>query len=246
MKQIYIGFDPREIAAYLVAVISIKRRLTEDIPVYGLDLAALVEKGLYTRPTSIKDGLLHDNISEHPMSTEFAISRFLVPHLAKKGWALFADCDVLARTDLAEVFEFADPQYAVMCVKHNHKPINNKKMDGQVQSIYNRKNWSSVNLWNCEHPSNKHLTVDLINSVPGRDLHGYCWLRPEEIGELPPEYNYLVGASPKLNNPKLVHFTEGVPHIRGYENCEFADEWRTELANAIPSVLTVFGTLPPR
>jgi len=100
-------------------------------------------------------------------------------------------------------------------------------MDGMVQTSYSRKNWSSVMLFNCSHPSNKNLTVDLVNTVPGRDLHRFCWLKDNEIGELPLEWNYLVGYS-KLNGskPALVHFTHGLPDLAGYEDQEYADEWR--------------------
>ena len=49
-------------------------------------------------------------ISDAPMSTEFSISRFLVPALAKEGWALFLDADMLARANLMRLFELADPR----------------------------------------------------------------------------------------------------------------------------------------
>ena len=78
------------------------------------------------------------------MSTEFAVSRFLTPILAKTGWALFMDCDVLARISLARLFEKVNKSYAVMVVKHEHEPTELVKMDGQAQSAISRKNWSSV------------------------------------------------------------------------------------------------------
>lgn len=242
-RRIYIGFDPRELAAYYVAVNSIRTRLSKRIPIHGLVLSTLVERGLHQRPTFRKDGLLYDTISGHPMSTEFAISRFLVPYLAKTGWALFLDCDVLARDDLVKLFDLADPRYAVMCIQHEHKPSHRTKMDGQVQTAYPRKNWSSVCLFNCDHPANKQLTLRYVNTVPGRVLHAFSWLTNDEIGALPPEYNYLVG-TPELENPKIVHFTEGTPHMRGYEESAYADEWRAELNQLIPGVLGAFRTIP--
>jgi lipopolysaccharide biosynthesis glycosyltransferase len=165
------------------------------------------------------------------MATEFAISRFLVPHLAKSGWALFMDCDMLVRADLMELFALADPSKAVMCVKHRHVPPPGLKMDGQEQTRYARKNWSSVMLLNRDHPANKRLTVEMINSVPGRDLHRFCWLEDDKIGELPPEWNFLVGHTklPRGKSPKIVHFTEGTPAMAGYENVEFADEFWAQL-----------------
>jgi hypothetical protein len=169
-------------------------------------------------------------ISEAPMSTEFAISRFLVPHLAEDGWALFVDCDVLARVNVEELFDLAaESGKAVMCVKHKHRPPPGVKMDGQAQTVYARKNWSSVMLFHVKHPANRSLTVDAINTLPGRDLHRFCWLDDSEIGELGPEWNWLVGHSSPDIDPKIVHFTDGIPSFRGYESQPYADHWREEL-----------------
>lgn len=233
MKQVFIGFDPRESDAFIVARETCRRYVLRHMAVRGIVLDDVRKRGLYTRPTSIKDGRLYDDISEHPMSTEFAISRFLTPHLAgNEGLAMFMDCDMLVRESLMPTFDYckAHPQFAVWCVKHDHKPSTRHKMDGQVQADYYRKNWSSVMVFNCDHPANKRLTVELINSVPGRDLHRFCWLEDHEIGELPPETNYLVGYTRVGVPPRIVHFTEGVPSMAGYENCEFSDEWRRELS----------------
>lgn len=228
-QSIWIGFDPREADAFAVCRHSIKRRVSLPYPVRGVVLDELRAKGLYTRPTSRKDGRLWDEISDAPMATEFSNARFLVPHLAQSGWALFMDCDMLVRTDLQKLFALADPDKAVMVVKHDHRPAGRIKMDGQVQTRYARKNWSSVVLFNVDHPSNRKLTVDLVNSVPGRDLHAFSWLDDDEIGELHPRWNWLVGHSDTAIDPMIVHFTDGVPTMAGYEDCAFADEWRAEL-----------------
>ena len=210
--QIFVGYDPREAEAYSVARESIRARLTQPVRVRGVVLDELKQKGLYRRPTERRNEKLWDVISEAPMSTEFAISRFLVPHLAgSQGWALFLDCDILSRSNILRILDHADPAKAVMVVKHDHVPSSSVKMDGQEQTRYARKNWSSVMLFNLEHVSNVNLTVDLINSVPGRDLHRFCWLKDDEIGELPPEWNFLVGYTDPKINPKIVHFTEGGP-----------------------------------
>ncbi len=227
--SVWIGFDPREADAFAVARHSIRRRTIWPVPVKGVVLLNLKTGGLYNRPTSLKDGRLWDDISEAPMATEFACSRFLVPALAKSGWALFMDSDMLVRRDLKFLFDQARDKYAVMVVKHHHEPPEGMKMDGQMQTRYARKNWSSVMLFNCEHPSNKKLTVELINSVPGRDLHRFCWLQDHEIGELPAEWNYLVGHTKGVEDPCIVHFTEGLPSIAEYSSCEYADEWFEEL-----------------
>ena len=226
-RSVWVGYDPRFHSAYDVTVASIRKH--SDLSVEPVALGDLGD--LYRRPTENLGGQLWDTISDAPMSTEFAISRFLVPHLAGSGWALFLDCDMLARTDLNALFDLADPKYAVMCVKHNHQVQDgDRKAIDQAQVPYARKNWSSVMMFNCDHPSNRALTVELINTVPGRDLHRFCWLKDEEIGELSLEWNWLANVSPPLATPKIVHFTEGTPDMPGYENSPYADEWR-ELEN---------------
>ena len=230
MKQsIWVGFDPREADAFAVARHSINRHLITPIPVRGVVLTDLRTGGLYSRPTSRRDGRLWDDISDAPMSTEFACARFLVPQLAKSGWALFMDGDMLVRKDLLALFKEADPDKAIMVVKHNYHPPAGTKMDGQAQTVYPRKNWSSVMLFNCDHPANQALTVEMINSVPGRDLHAFKWLDDNLIGELHPRWNWLVDHSDPDIDPAIVHFTEGTPAMPGYEDCEYADEWHAEL-----------------
>jgi hypothetical protein len=131
--------------------------------------------------------------------------------------------------NLARLFNEADPSKAVQVVKHDYAPPPGTKMDGQEQTRYARKNWSSVMLFNCDHPANKALTVDLINTVPGRDLHRFCWLEDHLIGDLDPKWNWLVGHSPADVDPGIVHFTEGTPAMPGYETCDYAHEWFDEL-----------------
>lgn len=227
--SVWIGFDPREAAAFAVAKSSVRVNSILPIPVRGVILSDLRRKGLYTRPTSMRDGRLWDDISDAPMSTEFACSRFLVPHLAQTGWALFMDCDMLVRANVENLFAQCDPAKAVMCVKHLHEPPEGVKMDGQAQTRYARKNWSSVVAFNCDHPSNRALTVEYVNTVPGRDLHRFAWLADDEIGELEPAWNFLVGHTDPAIDPNIVHFTEGGPWMAGYENVPFADEWRDAL-----------------
>jgi hypothetical protein len=227
-RTIYIGWDPREAHAWSVAMSSLTRRLSQFIPAHALCLSDMVKRGLYTRATERRDGRLWDTISDAPMATEHACARFLTPHLAKEGWALFMDGDVLVRGDLAPLFDELDPAMAVYCVKHRYEPGEGLKMDGQIQTRYARKNWSSVMVFNCDHPANEALTVDLINAAPGRELHAFCWLQDDLIGELSPAYNHLVGHTVVSHNPVVVHFTEGLPDMAGYEHVDFADEWRAE------------------
>lgn len=233
-ESIWIGFDRRQAHAFAVTRYSITR-YNKTIPIMGLVLDRLMSDGLYTRPMNFRSGKMWDSISDAGMSTEFAVSRFLVPHLARYGWALFLDCDVICLENISKLFALADDSKAVMCVKHEHVANSDTKMDGQVQQNYHRKNWSSVMLFNCEHPSNRRLTTEMINGVPGRDLHRFCWLEDEEIGELPQRWNYLVGYHTREiePNPAIVHFTNGLPDIPGIEQHEYSAMWHGMIPYAV-------------
>jgi hypothetical protein len=238
--KIFVGYDSREDIAYNVCEFSIKSRQpgAEVIPLKQTELR---EKGLYTRGV--------DPLS----STEFTFTRFLVPHLMEyKGWAIFVDCDFLCQIDINEVFKQADEQYAVMVVKHKYEPTEGVKMDGQKQLPYPRKNWSSMILWNCGHPSNKKLHPDIVNIETGQYLHRFQWLSDNEIGSLSPEYNWLVGwyKTPENGIPKLIHYTEGGPWFENYRHCEFGAVWERELCNLekskiSPPVAGPFDFIPP-
>lgn len=185
-----------------------------------------------TRPIERREGgLMFDPISGAYQSTEFAISRFLVPYLnagngGQAQWAVFCDCDMLFREDVMKLLDFADPRYALLVVKHDHRPFEITKMDGQVQVTYPRKNWSSLILWNLHHRAHSRLTLHDLNHLPGRDLHRFCWLHDEEIGALPSRWNWLEGYDDASINPAVVHFTRGGPWFADYQDVAYADEWR--------------------
>lgn len=174
-------------------------------------------------------------VDGRPFSTEFSHTRFLVPALNNfKGWALFADADMLFLSDISELFKLTKNKYAVMVVQHNQLVKENQpKMDGRLQLNYFRKNWSSFVLWNCEHPANKKLTKEYISFAKGSDLHSFSWLKDEEIGSLPFTYNYISGVSPKMppesgGRPDVIHYTEGGPWFPEYRNCPYSDLWLEE------------------
>ncbi len=217
--KVFIGYDPREDMAYQVCKHSILKH-QPNADVRPLIQTELRQAGWYKRPV--------DKLA----STEFTFTRFLVPELTNyKGWAVFMDCDMILTTDIAELFAQADDKYAVMCVQHDYTPKEGIKMDGQKQTIYPRKNWSSVVLFNCAHPSNKVLDQDLVNSleINGAYLHRFSWLKDEEVGELDHTWNYLVGVYDDIETPKLIHYTEGGPWFENYRNCEFNELWKQEL-----------------
>jgi hypothetical protein len=231
-RNIWIGYDPLEHDAYKVAVDSLLEhyRGEDELDVRPLDMFGLTAQGFYRRPLEYRDGRPWDTLSGAPMSTTHANARFFIPRLQRGGLALFTDGDVLFRGDVEALFRLADPRYAVQVVKHWHVVGDLKtKKGGHVQLPYARKNWSSVMLWNLDHPAHKRLTDQLLNGAPGRELHAFCWLEDDEIGSLPASWNDLVGASPSLTDPNLVHYTLGLPNVAGYERSAFADEWRAAL-----------------
>ena len=198
----FIGYDSKEDIAYRVCKQSLLNNSTSKIKVKSLKLYELIAKNFYTRAV--------DPLA----STEFTYSRFLIPALMNyKGWAIFCDCDFLFFKDINLLFDSIEGDKAVYCVKHDYKPKEKHKMDGQQQTIYPRKNWSSFIVYNCEHPSNKKLTVDLVNSQTGSFLHQFKWLNDNEIGSLDERWNWLEGWSSKNNKkePYAVHYTRGGP-----------------------------------
>lgn len=212
---VYVGYDSREDLAYEVCKYSLEKH-SPNIEVIPLKQSQLRAEEKYWRQA--------DPLS----STEFTFTRFLVPSLTGyEGWAVFCDCDFVWTIDVAELIAQADPKYAVMVVKHDHTPPEGTKMDGCKQTSYPRKNWSSMILWNCSHPSNQILNLDLVNTESGQYLHRFSWLQDHEIGELSSEYNWLVGwnKEPEHGTPKVYHWTEGGPWFKNYRNCEYADVW---------------------
>lgn len=225
--MIFIGYDEREREASNVCRWSIMRQAPKaEVRELRLDDPDVAE--VYDRPFRIEGGQYIDGVTGAPFSTQFSYSRFLVPYLAVySGWHLFVDADFLFRAPVGGLLALADDRYAVMVVKHRHEPDEPTKMDGCAQTTYRRKNWSSLVLWNAGHPSNRGMTPAAVNTAPGLTLHGFDWLTDDEIGELPHEWNYLVGYDSRddWSDPKAVHFTNGGPWWDEYASVEFADEW---------------------
>ena len=225
--NIYIGYDTREDIAYQVSKFSALQQ-TKNVSVFPLKLDDLKEQGLYWRG--------EDKLG----STEFTFSRFLVPELNDyKGWALFCDCDVIFLEDINNLFNLKDDKYAVMCVQHDYTPKEETKMDGKQQTLYPRKNWSSLVLWNCGHPSNQKISKELINNpeTTGKYLHRFSWLKDEEIGAIPHYWNWLVGwyKEPNDGNPKAIHYTEGGPWFENYRDCDYHQKWKDLLFKMMTS-----------
>lgn len=214
--QIFIGWDSREPEAAAVCAHSIVKHASIAVDIHFLQQQDLRDRGLYTRD--------HDERA----STEFSLTRFLVPYLANyQSWALFVDCDFLFEHDVAELFQIRDPRYAVQVVKHDYAPTDSTKMDGKTQYAYPRKNWSSLMLFNCGHDNTQSLTLDYVNSASPSELHQFAWCHDDEIGAVSHEWNWLVGwyHAPKDGHPRAIHYTQGGPWFPEYLGCEYGANW---------------------
>jgi len=216
MIRVFIGFDPPETAAFHVLSQSIHARASEPVTIAPLMLSQL--KGVMTR-------------ERHPLqSTDFSFSRFIVPYLCDyQGWAVFMDCDMLMVDDVAKLWALRDDRYAVQVVKHDHVPSETIKFLGQPQSRYEKKNWSSVMLFN--NAKCRTLTPEYVNTATGLQLHRFQWLQSDDlIGEIPHRWNLLVGYDKRrpLKDVSNLHYTIGGPYFREYRNTDYAKQWFDE------------------
>lgn len=145
--------------------------------------------------------------------TPFTYSRFLVPWLNSfQGWALFLDTDFLCLADISELFALCDNRYAAMVSK------NAKKFE-----------WASMIMFNCAHPANQILTPDYVEDPQRcRFPHTMDWLSEDVVGDLPREWNHLVGYDQPRRDAKLVHYTQGMPVFEETKGSEYTEHWLTE------------------
>ncbi|AMV26901.1 hypothetical protein VT84_21045 [Gemmata sp. SH-PL17] len=230
--RVFLGYDEREAVAFHVASHSIHRHSSAPVSITPLMLTQVA--GIFHRPR------------DPNQSTDFAFTRFLVPYLCGfEGWAVFADCDVLFRTDIARLWALRDPQFAVQVVQHDHRPSETTKFLGAAQVCYPRKNWSSVVLFNNARCA--ALTPEFVASASGLELHRFLWLKDDEVGALPRGWNHLVGYSPDLPDDELhnLHFTSGGPWFEGCRGSAFDNSWWTELGLALgPLKAGAIGAVP--
>lgn len=218
LLKVFIGYDPVESVAWHVMAHSLFTKSSLPLALIPLNIQNL--RKVFTRPRDPKQ------------SNEFSFTRFLVPYLSDyEGYAIFFDCDMMLRCDIAEIFQEIErhPGKAVYVVKHNYTPKDDVKFLNTVQYSYPRKNWSSVIVWNCAHPANRKVTPAYVNSATGMELHRFSWLGDVDIGEINIRWNWLVGEYD--NSPsdvKNVHWTIGGPYFREYADSDFSSEWFDE------------------
>ncbi len=211
MINIFIGYDSKEKVAYNVLSHSIIQNSTKPVAITPIAL------------NHLKDDFVRERNALS--STEFSFSRFMIPHLMNyQGWALFMDCDMLMFEDVSELWRMRDDSKAIQVCKHDYVPKEKTKFLGQTQTAYPKKNWSSFMLMNCKKCSS--LTPDYVNRASGLELHQFKWLEGDHlIGDLPLEWNWLVGEYEHKDDVKNVHYTKGGPWFEEYARCDYSQDW---------------------
>lgn len=206
IKRVFIGYDWREVLPFNVLAHSILSQSSVPVAITAVKLTQLPLKRAL-------EG-----------STEFSLSRFLVPWLCGyKGHALFMDCDILVRCDIAEIFNRIDGS-AVQVVKHDYTPRSSVKFYGNKQVSYPKKNWSSVMLFDCSQCT--ALTPEYVDTASAMELHQFNWA--DSVGDLPASMNHLVGEYPYRQDAEVIHWTNGGPWLERYSEVDYAAEWEHE------------------
>ena len=201
---VYVGYDPREAVAYHVfchSVLSRTRAQVSFTPVCG---------------------------TQDDASNTFSKARFKVPEMqGYRGWAIFADGDMLCRADIEELWAQRKSGYDVMVVKHEYKTKHPVKYLGARNEDYPNKNWSSLMLIDCGNMIWRRPAYKALFDGPAGLLHRFSLLEDDRIGELDPTWNWLVSEYPHKADAKLVHYTIGIPPF--YPSCDYSSEWFNEM-----------------
>ena len=221
--KIFIGYD-----SYYPEVYEVCKRSIQDMSVEEHEIFPLVKKDLINRELYYRE--------PQGESTEFAFTRFLVPHLCNfEGHALFCDVDFLWKCDPIEIADYVSvccnaEEHSIHVVKHPQLVTRpHGKMMDKTNRPYDKKYWSSLMYFNNEKC--KRLNIDYVSTTEAGNLHGFKWLdSDDQIGELPVAYNMLVGYYnfkdlPYTRLPKAIHFTDGGPWLKQYRDVDYAKEW---------------------
>jgi hypothetical protein len=214
--KLFYGFDPREAVGAHVFLQSVLQNTSS--PVEAIALTPQIGKAL---------GI------ESEGTNSFGKIRFCIPALCDyKGYAIFMDgADQLLRADIAELWALRNGWEAAQVVKHAYSTRFPRKYVGTDLEAdnkdYERKNWSSVVIWNCAHYMNRVLTPGYVAKQSSQFLHRFQWLPDERIGDLPKVWNWLVGEYEPNLEAKVAHHTIGIPGFNYYRDWDHAGEWRT-------------------
>lgn len=210
--RVYVGWDCRDPRALDVCLFSIQRHASDLVEIVSL------------KPKAVSALCGPD---PDPQRAKQALARYLVPALnAFEGWAAFVSSDILFQADIYELWQHRDPSFAVMGV-----PAASPDGDGSVLR-------SSLLLWNCGHPANRHLTPDAVAGKEPEELARFAWLQRNMIGALPSAWCWREDASDPDLAPKAIEFAPRKPWISGADICRYADRWQDEAER-------IFGALTP-
>lgn len=166
-----------------------------------------------SKPVSITPLVLSQLPIKRVGLTQFSMSRYIVPYLCGyEGKSIFLDADMLCLGDMHELVDLAG-DYPVSIVKNKL-----------------RFEWPSLMVFN--NAKCTALTPQYIETAEPQALkwaHG-------EIGSLPPEWNILVGYDEPIPNPKLVHYTQGIPCFNETKDCPYSAEWVAEARASMSTV----------
>ncbi len=144
--------------------------------------------------------------------TDFTFTRYLPPWLCGfEDWSLFLDADMIVLDDIVKLFDLADPEYAVQVVK-----------------CKKRFEWPSLMLFN--NMKCLKLTPDYIEHSEPQQMD---W---GPVGALPPEWNFCVGYDAPLYEPKVLHYTMGLPVFDEVKKLGYVEPWQNELRAATSTV----------
>jgi len=121
--RVLIGHDSRERAATNVLIDNLVQHHSVSLAITPLVAPQLEAKCLYWRERNPK------------RSTAFSFTRNHVSYMmGYQGWAIFMDCDMLCRGDIAELWAQRDDSFALLCVQQDHQPSESKKFLGESRA----------------------------------------------------------------------------------------------------------------
>ncbi len=218
MFRVFIGWDSRESECADILAHSLRKHASIPLDIRYLKL----------------DELDLNRKRDPLQSTEFTYTRFLVPHLCGfEGTAVFMDCDMLCLGDIRELADLDMNGLALRVVQHDYKPTATSKMDGAVQTVYPRKNWSSLMLMNCAEL--RLWSKEVVDTQTGAYLHRFQDVPDEKIGEIPKTWNTLDWMDERT---KLIHYTSGGPWFEQCKDHPYGGVWlkaREEYRASLPA-----------
>lgn len=223
MLNIFCGYDQREAVGYHVFCQSVLSRSSISVAFTPI------------QSNGLKQG-----------TNSFTVSRFSVPYLTGyKGRAIFADAaDMLMLTDAKELQNALNNLTgAVGVVKHSYTTKNPIKYIGteleSKNTDYDRKNWASLMLINCEHPAWQKVTPKYLGSVNMLSLLQFSFLNDDEIEAIDNSWNRMLDENQPLDGARIAHWTAGIPGFEHYKNAVGAEIWRSEWKNTAYPLVTI-------